>query len=286
MIDHRATRTKEIRHSQRALRQQAGSSSATSIFTMRLKTKLLLASSAIVLVVLGLSEWIGYRQMSQFLSGHEMRMASELNHGAILADLQQGRQALLLRLATLHTLHGIITIIALILALNALWSRTVLRPLTDLLRHIDYMRRGSWGTPVPVRSKDEIGELTGAFNELGGQLTLTVHQFAAASKLSAMALLGQSLVKKAASAADLVRASQVGLNRHSGNSEDATDPECARLQLAVKLLEEIPVLFDAEFQRELSQYSASPAPRPTGLPEGKAVSHQDTQVQRSCPARP
>ena len=71
--------------------------------TMRLKTKLLLASSAIVLVVLGLSEWIAYRQMNQFLRGHEMRMASEMNHGAVLADLRQGRQALLLRLAALHT---------------------------------------------------------------------------------------------------------------------------------------------------------------------------------------
>ncbi len=59
---------------------------------MNLKTKLLLASSAIVLVVLTLSEWIGYRQTGPFLSGHEMRMASEMNHGAVLADLQQGRQ--------------------------------------------------------------------------------------------------------------------------------------------------------------------------------------------------
>ena len=108
---------------------------------MNLKTKLLLASSAIVLVVLGLSEWIGHLQMSQFLSGHEMQMASEMNHGAVLADLQQGRQALLLRSATLHTFHGIITITALILALNALWSRTVLRPLADLLRHINYLLR-------------------------------------------------------------------------------------------------------------------------------------------------
>ncbi len=285
---HGASKTKQIvndGHLQRALRHQTGGSSATSIVTMRLKTKLLLASSAIVLIVLTLSEWIGYRQTSQFLNGHEMRMASEMNHGAVLADLQQGRQALLLRSATLHTFHGIITIIALILALNALWSRTVLRPLADLLRHINYMRRGSWGTPVPVRSKDEIGELTEAFNELGGQLTLTVHQFAAASKLSALALLGQSLVKKVVSAAELVRAAQIGLDRHSEDSEDATSRECARLQRAVKLLEEIPLLFDAEFQRELSQYSASPAP-PTGLPEDQAASHQDTHVQRSCPARP
>lgn len=43
--------------------------------------------------------------------------------------------------------------------------------------------------------------------------------------------------------------------------------------------------FDVEFQRELSQYSASPAPA-TGLPEGKAASNRDTHVPRSCPAGP
>jgi hypothetical protein len=48
---------------------------------MRLKTKLLLASSGTVLVVLGLSERIAYSQMYQFLRGHEMRIASEMNHG-------------------------------------------------------------------------------------------------------------------------------------------------------------------------------------------------------------
>jgi HAMP domain-containing protein len=253
---------------------------------MKLKTKLLLASSAIVLVVLGLSEWIGYYQMSQFLSGHEMRMASEMDHGTALTDLRQGRQALLVRLSTLHMFHGIFTIIALILALNALWSRTVLRPLADLLRHINYMGRGNWTTPVPVRSKDEIGELTQAFNELGGKLTLAVHQFASASKLAALSLLGQSLVKKAVLASDLLRASEARIECDHEQGEAASEAKRARVQLAIKTLEEIPVLFDAEFQRELSLHSAPPAPRPPDLPEVDAVSHPDIQLNRSCSARP
>jgi methyl-accepting chemotaxis protein len=253
---------------------------------MNLKTKLLLASSAIVLVVLGLSEWIGYRQMSHFLSGHEMQMASEMNHGAVLSDLQEGRQALLLRLATLHTFHAIITIAALIAALNILWSRTVLRPLADLIRHINYMGRGNWTTPVPVQSKDEIGELTEAFNELGGKLTLTVHQFASASKLSALSLLGQSLVKKAVLASDLLRASRARTECDQEQGEAASEVERARVQLPIKTLEEIPVLFDVEFQRELSLHSVPPDPRPTDLLEGNAVSQPGTHVPRSCPAGP
>jgi len=277
---------KEIHQGERAMAPQSGRPTAIPTCIMKLKTKLLLASSAIVLVVLSLSEWISFHQMSQFLSGHEMRMASEMNHGAILADLQQGRQNLLVRLATLHTFHGVITIIALILALNALWSRTVLRPLTDLLRHINFMRRGSWGTAVPVRSKDEIGELTEAFNELGAQLTLTVHQFASTSTLSALSLLGQSLVKKALLASELLRAAKGGIECQEGHGEAATEAKRARLELAIKILEEIPVLFEAEFQRHLSRHSAQLKPHQAGLPDSEAGGPQADSLATGALASP
>lgn len=214
----------------------------------------------IVLVILGFSEWIGHQMTSHFLSEHEMHMESEMNHGAVLGGLRQGRQALLVNLTTLHVLHGVFTVLALIIALNALWSRTVLRPLNDLLRHINYMSRGNWATSVPVRSNDEIGELTEAFNKLGGQLTLTVQQYGATSKLSAMALLGQSMVKKARSAAELLRASADQFEEGQGHDHSSTDPDQARLRLALQIIEEVPALFDAEFQHQLSLHSAPNAP--------------------------
>jgi HAMP domain-containing protein len=185
-------------------------------------------------------------------------MASEMNHETAMMDLQQGSRGLLLDLATLHTLHAALTIIVLVLALNALWNRTVLRPLGDLLRHINYMGRGSWTKPVEIRSKDEIGELTEAFNNLGEHLTLTVHQYGAVSKLSALALLGQSIVKKALSAAELLRASENYLKCDGRQGKCATDPEPAHVRLAIELLEEIPLLFDKEFQRQLDLHSARP----------------------------
>lgn len=238
---------------------------------MKLRTKLLLAGSAIVLVVLAASEWLGYHLTSLFLTAHEAKMASELNHGshgAALAELQQGSHALFVRLAALHLLHAAFTVIALVLALNALWSRTVLRPLADLLQHINYMRRGTWRSPVPVRSRDEIGELTEAFNELGGQLTFTVHQFAAASKLSAMALLGQSLVTKVRSATELLRAAQTA---QDGQTKGVlvSPAEQARVTLAIEILDGIPALFEKEFQRQISVQSLRPAPEVSTPPHVK-----------------
>ncbi|MBI5083331.1 MAG: HAMP domain-containing protein [Acidobacteria bacterium] len=244
---------------------------------MKLRTKLLLASSAIVLVVLAVSEWLGYRLTSLFLTAHEAKMASELDHGshgAALAELEQGSHALFVRLAALHFFHAAFTVIALVLALNALWTRTVLRPLADLLQHINYMRRGTWKTPVPVHSRDEIGELTEAFNELGGQLTLTVHQFAAASKLSAMALLGQSLVTKVRSATELLRAAEAAPGDRNLDVSPATDPKHASVALAIKILNEIPALFEQEFKRQLNVHSIRPAPDVPSAPDVRAgVSH-------------
>lgn len=238
---------------------------------MRLRTKLLLASSAIVLVVLGISEWIGYHQMSIFLTAHATKMETEFsheNHGSALMELQHGSQTLFFRLAALHLFHAAFTVIALVLALNALWIRAVLRPLADLLQHINYMRRGTWKTPVPVRSRDEIGELTEAFNELGGQLTLTVQQFGSASKLSAMALLGQSMVRRVLSATEILRTAMEAADMNNCPAGVNWGPEQARLQLVLKLLDEIPEHLEQEFQRELKHHShraASPdiaPPRP------------------------
>jgi HAMP domain-containing protein len=231
---------------------------------MRLRTKLLLASSAIVLVILGLSEWIGYRQTSVFLTAHAKQMETEFghaSHGDALKELRHGSEILFVRLATLHSFHAAFTVVALVLALNALWNRAVLRPLSELLEHLNYMRRGTWNTPVPVRNRDEIGELTQAFNELGGQLTLTVQQFGSASKLSAMALLGQSMVRKVLSASEILRASLAEVEINNGF---AGVTERARLQLVLKLLDEIPEQFEKEFKREMdhhSQQASNPEPK-------------------------
>ena len=224
---------------------------------MKLKTKLLLATSLIVLLVLSISEWISYRQMGRFLSDHETRMQSDIGHKheRDLTDLRQKRQDLFWNFATLHTVHATVTILALVLALSALWRRTVLSPLDDLLRHINYMGRGNWATPVPVRSQDEIGELTQAFNDLGENLTLTVQQFASTSKLSVMALLGQSLVKRAITATELLRVSESHLANNHACGETTVEPALQSLRLAIGKLEEIPAVFEAEFQGQLSQHS-------------------------------
>lgn len=235
---------------------------------MKLKTKLLLVTTVIVVTVLALSEWIAHRETAKFLQHHEARMVSAQNHAAALDELRRGRATLLEDLTVIHVLHGVLTILALVAALTLLWNRMVLSPLQELLCHVNYMGRGSWESPVPVRSNDEIGDLTNAFNALGQQLTTTVAQFAGVSKLSGMALLGQSIVRRVASARDLVRLSAELLDTPRVDA-DVVAPARVRLHGALEILTLIPAQFDTEFQREVEAHS-----RPARIPAAAAPTNE------------
>ena len=63
----------------------------------------------------------------------------------------------------------ILTIVALYLLLN----RMALRPLRELVPLTQAVTRGEWERQVPVRSADEIGTLSAAFNEMTAQLART-----------------------------------------------------------------------------------------------------------------
>ena len=233
---------------------------------MKLKTSLFLATGLAVLVVLGFSEWISYLQMAAFLRDHAALMETETNHAALVVNLRHGREMLFTHLGLLHMLHAGVTILALVIVLNTLCNRIVLAPLQDLLRHINYMGRGAWKEAIAVHRKDEIGQLTQAFNELGEQLTLTVQQFASASKLAAMALLGQALVKRVMEARDSLRATQRLLGKTRKHHEAVPEQVLTSLETAIKALEDIPARFDEEFDREFELHSAPTASKPNSCP--------------------
>ena len=62
--------------------------------------------------------------------------------------------------------------LALALALILLVSRGLTRPLLDLVRGTEEVRKGNFEVRVPVRSKDEVGQLTESFNEMAEGLKL------------------------------------------------------------------------------------------------------------------
>ena len=236
---------------------------------MKLKSRLLLATSLTVLLVLAASEWVSYRHTAAFLREHEAYMRTEQNHALLLQTLHRGERNLLASLASLHVVHAVITVFALTIVLNALWYRLFIRRLNLLLRHINSMSLGTWTDPVPVERADEIGHLYQAFNALGEQLTMTVQQFATASKLSAMALLSQRLVRRIVVIRNHLQAVTGMLDMARAEQREIPEPVLDNLASIIASLEEIPAEFEAEFARQLDQHSVPKAIR-SGLRRDEA----------------
>lgn len=235
---------------------------------MKLRIRLFLATSLTVLAILGISESVSYRQTAVFLRAHEAQMARDGAHSIPMATFRERREAFLSRLALLSFIHAGLTVLALLAVLTVLWSRIVLRPIGELLQHIAHMGHGVWTSPLPVRRKDEIGELTEAFNKLGDQLSLTVEQSAATSKLSAMALLGQSLLRRIVQAKEHLQATATLLRSARASQKPVPPQVLVSLDALVIVLEEIPDQFEEEFARQFRLHSlpAAPTRRPLERP--------------------
>lgn len=163
---------------------------------MTLRLKLMLVTSGIVLTLFGVSEWLSYRQTSALLEQHEAILIETTDHSVALAKLQETREKMFSPVTTLRILHAVLTLAAAVAALNYVWYKVVYGPIRRLLSQINIMGRGTWHASIPVSGSDEITELAKAFNHLGAQLAETVRYINTSSQLSALALVGNRLVRQ------------------------------------------------------------------------------------------
>jgi HAMP domain-containing protein len=218
---------------------------------MKLKTQVLLVSASTIVVFFGISEVLSYQQAAEFLAQHEMRMQQGGENEALLTALRQEKLSLLWELAALRLLSVVGAVAALLVALNLLWGRLVSRPVNLLLDRMNSMSRGAWTQPIPIERQDEIGRLVGEFNLLGPRLTFVAHQYATASKLAAMALIGQRVTRRTNIARRRVVEIQELMSeaRHHGQAV----PPAAEHQMG-KVAEELADLaadLESEFNNEL-----------------------------------
>jgi methyl-accepting chemotaxis protein len=220
---------------------------------MTLRSRLLLAAAATVIVVFGIFEALAQRQAAAFFHEHELRLAQGSDHSVLLSALQDEKRALVWEMAALRLASGAVAVAALSVVLAALWKRMISRPIGLLLNKMGKMSRGTWNQPIPVQQDDEIGHLLREFNLLGPRLTFAAHQYAAASKLAAMALIGQRVVRKANAAQQQLSSVHQALREsHRNDTVDQIREIVIELQTVAKE-------FDAEFQAELERQGASTA---------------------------
>jgi methyl-accepting chemotaxis protein len=222
---------------------------------MTLRSRLLLAAAATVVVVLGISEVLAQRQAAVFFQQHELRLAQGRDYGALLSALQVEKRTMVWEMAALRLVSGAVAVAALSAILGVLWNSMISRPIGLLLDKMAKMSRGTWNQPIPVEQDDEIGRLLREFNLLGPRLTFAAHQYAAASKLAAMALIGQRVVRKANAAQQQLWSVHQALSK-SHPTDTADHIRAIAIELYTMAQE-----FDAEFQAELERQGGSTASR-------------------------
>ena len=115
------------------------------------------------------------------------------------------------------------------------------------------MEHGTWQTEVADVSNDELAAVDRAVNRLGSRLTTATQQFGDASKLAALALIGQTLVRDVAEAHDQLCGTAAMLRLVKVHNQGTLRPVMHRLDSLLRILERIPERFQKEFDREFQQ---------------------------------
>ena len=221
---------------------------------MTLRTKLMLITTAVVILLFGVSEWLSYRHITALLDQHESILIETTDHAVALEHLRATRDHALLSATTIRILNAAGTLVLAVAILNLVWYRVFYRPIRQLLSHMNIVGRGAWTHTLPVERNDEIGELTAAFNDLGLQLTSTFRHINSSSKLSAMALLGGRLARE-------VGAVRVRIAGSAGVLNHRKDPRLAAVAADLDAIDErlaqLETAFQADFDDELTAMRTS-----------------------------
>jgi len=223
-----------------------------------LKTRMIVACALTITVSLGISEILLRKQAASFFEKHESRIEQRQDHGTVLAELHQDKLSLSRQLAGTRLLIASAAVGTLSITLAYVWRRRVSRPIALVSDRIHKMRLGTWHDPIPVQQNDEIGALMREFNDLGPTLAFTAHQYAAASKLAAMALIGQRVVRRTTAARQRLLAVSESLSRRPGD-EHFQHAAVEQIRVVAAELEDVAADFDSEFQAELARVGTGAA---------------------------
>ena len=228
---------------------------------MKLRTKLLLATSATALAVLGVSEWIGYWETMGFLRSHALEMGQSGTSTDSLPQFQVQIEAFAKQLAIIHATHAALEVAALVLVLSLFWNRMVLKPIRCILNQMNRLGHSERFDHISLDREDEIGEMTIEINRLGVQLAGQLRQVAAESEFVTLARLGQNLVRRVSVANDQLAAALIMINAAHRRGEPPPEPAVRSLQSVWDRLAAIPAQLETEFDTRLDQRRSEAAQR-------------------------
>jgi HAMP domain-containing protein len=224
--------------------------------------KSLKAKIAVVVVLTIIGFWVisavlAQKHAESFWVKLERHVQEHGMQGEVLDELRQEKRSLFRELASIRLLGAAFAVVTLSITVAVILRRRVLRPISLLSDRIHKMRLGTWDHPIPLEQDDEMGGLVREFNELGPELAFTAHQYAAASKLAAMALIGQRVVRRTMHARQRLLGVAEALARLPVD-EKSQGIAIEQVRLVAGELETVAADFDSEFQAELTRVGSSP----------------------------
>ncbi len=252
---------------------------------MNLRTLFCLGTGAAVLVLFGVWEWISLEHASKFLLSHEI-VLRDSDSAAAIASFSVGREQLLSELRWMRWGYALGVVPLLMTLLYFSWHSLIVERLRKLLTHINAMKRGSWTDPMPVQRQDEIGEITSAFNELGVELSMAVYQHSATSKLAALALVGQRLVRKVKISADRIDSVKTLLGAARQRDEKIPEVALKNLALVARDLNQLETDFNLQFTAEFRRCSFPGMPVNSTTAKALKTVSQETEAQKQNSVHP
>jgi hypothetical protein len=224
-----------------------------------LKVRIVAAVALTIIVFWSISGFLARKHVASFLAEHAGRIEQQENQGEVLDHLRQEKPSLFRELAGIRFLVAAAAILTCTLVLGIMWRRRVSRPMALLSQRIHEMRLGTWNRPLPVEQDDEMGKLMQEFNDLGPELSFTAHQYAAASKLAAMALIGHRVVRRTMAARQRLLALSEALSQLPAD-EQFQGIAVEQVRQVADELGAVAADFDTEFQAELGRIKSPPGP--------------------------
>lgn len=169
------------------------------------------------------------------------------------------RAALHRTLADLLRFAGVLGVLALLLSLliGALLSRTITRPLGALVTGAEAVAQGRLDHRIPVRSRDEVGELVGRFNRMASELEESQRRLVQAERVAAWKDIARQIAHEVKNPLFPIQTSVETLQRAWKRQHPRFEEICEETTRTV--LEEVERL--KHIVTEFSRFARLPAPR-------------------------
>lgn len=230
---------------------------------LSVESKLFLVVSfgvTLILAFFGAVDYEHEKNTLQILHQRFMQQGAAASGGAVQEHQQHLAviQAALAQTKSIHAIHWVVTVTVLVLVLHWAVSRVVIRPAQQIMAGLDVMERGTWRPGLPIGSADELGKLTRKLNEVGKVVSRRVSEWRGAERLSALALVSNSVSRELKQVSKAIREAARTLRATASNGP-ADDPKVAEgLEAQALRLETLENTLDQKFLHALEGVRGRP----------------------------